>query len=644
MKYFARGMLIGLVAVLWIGSGISAETSDPNSPDQPKPALAFDSNAKSRNPELKLLRITPDGVDVPAGRQVVFQFDRPVVPLGRMARTAEEIPITITPAPRCEWRWLDTSALACQLKEADALSPATRYEVKVAPGIAADDGATMAKPVKHHFLTQRPRVKHTRFRQWRAPGWPKIQVTFDQPVSRSSVEKHLRFWLPKSRKSMALSVEPYARDREVPRYLPLPGENMVLDTTGAKSPKADDRPTEIKGEEARRIWVAAPKAEMNMDAEVHLNIAPGLVSALGPEPGVEKRTVVSFDTFPPFRFLGVRCTDQATHNSVVIPPKFKSTDALPETGVDRCVPLDTVALLFSAPVILEEVKAHVTLTPDLAGGRKDYDPWANEYSYSRLRSPHRKKNTYAVMFPELLKAFQRYTLQSDTAKFKDEFGRTLDKPMDMAFTTAHRDPHMVLLHPKATLEKQMDTEVALHVTNLDSIQIHHRVMTAEGLKTDLKTERPVADVEDVAFAMPLGIRELLNHPSGAVSGYLDSVPRIPYYDEEYFRFFAQVTPFQVHVKLGHFNSLVWVTDLATGQPVKDAEVSIYIDSYALSTAVTRLAEATTDAQGTCLLPGIETLDPKLQTWRYYYENSDNRLFVRVDKGGDLAWCPWMMIS
>ncbi|MDX1502342.1 MAG: hypothetical protein R3325_08250 [Thermoanaerobaculia bacterium] len=75
---------------------------------------------------LRLLRIQPSGEDVPPGSQVVFQFDRPVVPLGRMARDASEVPISITPDPGCEWRWLDRSALACQLAEERPLAPATR--------------------------------------------------------------------------------------------------------------------------------------------------------------------------------------------------------------------------------------------------------------------------------------------------------------------------------------------------------------------------------------------------------------------------------------------------------------------------------------------------------------------------------------
>ena len=87
---------------------------------------AFDSAAMNRNTQpLRIMRITPDGVDVPPGRQIVFQFNRPVVPVGRMERDASEIPITISPSLDCQWRWLNTSALACQLDEKSALRPAT---------------------------------------------------------------------------------------------------------------------------------------------------------------------------------------------------------------------------------------------------------------------------------------------------------------------------------------------------------------------------------------------------------------------------------------------------------------------------------------------------------------------------------------
>ena len=98
---------------------------------------------------LQVLRITPTGMDVPPGRQIVFQFDRAVVPVGRMERKASEIPITISPGLDCQWRWLNTSALACQLNEKSSLSPATRYKITMNPGLKSEDGATLALSLIH---------------------------------------------------------------------------------------------------------------------------------------------------------------------------------------------------------------------------------------------------------------------------------------------------------------------------------------------------------------------------------------------------------------------------------------------------------------------------------------------------------------
>jgi len=120
--------------------------------------MAFDSSNVSTDKELKILRITPKGNDVPAGRQVVFQFDRPVVPIGRMERDQKDIPVTISPLLNCEWRWLNTSALACQLREEDAMTQATEYEIVMKPGITAENGARLSREVSHSFTTTRPKV------------------------------------------------------------------------------------------------------------------------------------------------------------------------------------------------------------------------------------------------------------------------------------------------------------------------------------------------------------------------------------------------------------------------------------------------------------------------------------------------------
>ena len=79
--------------------------------------------------DVKIIRVTPSGDDVAASRQIVFQYNRPIVPIGRMERTSEEIPITISPPLACQWRWLNTSALSCNLGDKTQITPATRYTI-----------------------------------------------------------------------------------------------------------------------------------------------------------------------------------------------------------------------------------------------------------------------------------------------------------------------------------------------------------------------------------------------------------------------------------------------------------------------------------------------------------------------------------
>lgn len=53
-------------------------------------------------PSLQILRITPAGNAVKDLRQVVFEFNRAVVPLGEMKRSSKDMPITFKPQVNCE--------------------------------------------------------------------------------------------------------------------------------------------------------------------------------------------------------------------------------------------------------------------------------------------------------------------------------------------------------------------------------------------------------------------------------------------------------------------------------------------------------------------------------------------------------------
>ncbi len=582
---------------------------------------------------LNILRVTPKGNDVPAGRQIVIQFNRAVVPLGRMERRADELPISVVPKLNCQWRWINTSALACQLGEKDALQPAHKYRITINPGIQAEDGATIPKTYLHQFITQRPRVTYSRFSTWRSPGTPVIRVTFNQPVFQTSVEQHIYLMtgiIITDR--IPIQAEPDPNDRTAPQILPVPGESYALDFGKPLKQKSDDQLKKSQGVEARRIWLVLPKKELPLNTKFKLKVEPGLLSAEGPEKGITSRDLLEFYTFPELKFLGVSCQTNSKRD-ILITGAFST---LPQ----KCNPLARVALTFSAPVLPSQVKKHMKLVPDLAGGRTDYDPWANVYEYSHLNSPHHDGRTYNVYLPENLKAAQKYFLRIKPGTLQGEFGRILEKPVQMIFATDHRQPDYDLIHRTAVLEKKEKTEVPLYVTNMKSVTLNYKRLTPKDRRTQLSLQAKIPEAEDVAFGIPLGIREALGGQTGALYGRLSSNPHVKKSDYEN-ALFAQVTPYAVHVKLGHFNSLVWVTELATGKPVPGATVQIYKNRLIdLSKNSKTLAQGTTDKHGLATLAGTRTMDPQLDTFGYgWYSDDVDRLFVRVDKGGDMALLP-----
>lgn len=565
-------------------------------------------------------RITPTGEDVPSGRQIVIQFNRAMVPLGRMERRANEVAVRIEPALRCQWRWLNTSALACQLDAADALQPATAYQVTVEQGFAAADGGKLARTVQQRFITERPQLEQAYIHNWQGPGSPVLRLQFNLPVTQQSVAQALRFQSAQGH-SIGLTLGEVSTQRSTAtQWLPLPGEQLFI--------VASPLPAEAEQSSARRYWDVLPSQPLPTSAVASLQMQPGLVTPAGPLAGVEKRQALQFHTFPEFRFLGVRCQDEDDKAHRLTPPQAEQL----------CNPMRPVSLEFSAPVLSEEIRDHVQITPDLASGRQDYDPWQNQRSYSALGGAYEPGQSFFVYLPERLQARQQYHVAT-TSTLRDEFGRPLQNSLDIRFQTSPRPPNLTLMYSHAVVESQVDNDVPLTVTNLEHLDLSYSGLTSKGALPEQSVRLPVPQAPDIAFHLPLGLQQRLDGRSGAISGQLLPEPPVPGYRAQNYRFFAQATPFQVHLKLGHFNSLVWVTDLATGEPVADAQVQVYLDDYLqLEANPEALAEAHTDATGLVSLPGRQQLDPKLD-YQYQWEWDQPRLFVRVVRGEDFALLP-----
>lgn len=587
--------------------------------------LSLSSAYAQESKPLEILRVTPQGEDVIAGTQIAIEFNRPVVPVGRMDRTAEEVGVTVTPALQCAWRWVNTSTLACNLDGGHSMESSTTYKLDIEPGrIKTEDGAALTEAKSYSFTTIRPDITYYNFKTWRAATVPVIMVVFNQPVTKASVSDHL-----------------YFQETQMPRQM----VHVEAD------PDDTEAPVKIGNDEARRMWLITPRKALTANATgVALAIEPGIVSAQGPEVSVVKRDIVTFNTFPDFRFVGLQCSNNDGQDVLLEPGK-------PQTPEQLCNPMRPASLVFSVPVVRSEVSGNVSFSPDLGGERPGYNPWGDENrDWSRLGEPYRGSHFYTGL-PVGLKAAQKYVLTVPSKKpgvkaalsqllgkdvkegMQDEFGRTLMQPVKLEFSTNHRPPNYELVHKEAVLEKGVDSEVPLYVNNLQSYKLDYRRLNVLGVQTEQSYARTVPSPQDVQFAVPLGVREMLGDKSGVVYGHLSTDPQIPNYNRDYARLFAQVTPFQVHFKLGHFQSLAWVTDLATGQPVEGAQVLFYKDELSdLSVPEGNASGVMTDANGIALLPGTMAVDPEgtlAQAWR----EEDTRLFIRVDKGEDMALLP-----
>jgi len=174
----------------------------------------------------------------------------------------------------------------------------------------------------------------------------------------------------------------------------------------------------------------------------------------------------------------------------------------------------------------------------------------------------------------LLKAKADYQLSFDGGELDDEFGRQLGRDVSFVLSTSHREPRLTVRHRAAVLGQGVDCDVPVMVTNLNSVAVDSQRLTSQQRRQQISHSVSVPEARDIAFAHPLGLRDMVADASVAIFAQLTPDPLPPDFRKSQ-QLFAEGSPFQVHVKLGHFNSLVWVTPFADGKPDKDASVELF---------------------------------------------------------------------
>ena len=562
--------------------------------------------------KVALQRVTPEGTDVPNKQEIVFQFDKEMVPLGKMDRASADVKIKITPKLECQWRWLSRSALACKLDDKDRFKFATEYNISVAKIALPLDGIQLFHDEKYSFSTKRPSISYTGVETWTNATTPYFYIDFNMPVTKASVLASLQILDGNTKEffskiKIIKKVETDTENGQITEYL-------------------DDDSDPYT---SNNVWIVAPLSTLAPDKSYIISTLAGLITQEGPLKGEADNNLRQFHTFGAFKFIGINCTidgSRDTYNNVYF------------SEGKRCEPLSQIGFVFSAPVLKSTFASAVKMKPALNGGRKDYDPWGNSSDYSRLNSLHSQDETYTVWLPEYLKAYRDYRVWFDKNDFTDEFGRTLLKSDVTDFKTDHREARLRMTHSNVVLEKGVDSFVPIYATNLSNIKFHYNKTIA---KSNPETFKPkgvkvieTMNVEDIAYKTKARVRDALDGSSGAVYGEI-SASNIRYPS----RIFAQVTPFQVHAKLGHFSSLVWVSKFADAKPVEGARVTLYSGFLSDLHHLKRLPyRGVSDKDGLVHFVGTSEIDPQLNSLNWI-GRKDKRYFVKVEKDGDMALLP-----
>ena len=107
---------------------------------------------------LAVLRYAPEG-EVPMAPHLSVTFDKPMIAVTSQTEASQTVPVTLSPEPDGDWRWLGTRTL---MFAPDGRFPmATEYTVEVPAGTASANGDKLGEATSFTFTTPRRSCRAT---------------------------------------------------------------------------------------------------------------------------------------------------------------------------------------------------------------------------------------------------------------------------------------------------------------------------------------------------------------------------------------------------------------------------------------------------------------------------------------------------
>lgn len=494
-------------------------------------------------------------------------------------------------------RWIGTRGLV--FKPARPLPGATRFSVTVPSATKAVDGSTLGSDFAFEFATPRPRLVTSVPDNRPLRPNETLFLRFDQPVNADVLKASLE---------LRVEVPGEARWRTVPVSIcsaaPDWDPHSVQHSLEANYKELHGKP------DASRKWLeVTPSTALPSDARSELRIAKGLVSTEGPLP-TDAPISVGFRSFGPLRLVNLTCARQ---------------------NLGRCQAHRDFEAVLSNPVHSAEFRQHLKIT----GPKRSAKPNTGAPKTKRAMA-----TTHSLdLDPEYGDRF-RITL---LAGMTDVFGQKLTK--DVSVDLLVEEPYVSLSGlpvPQVEHESEpYDSDVESTAPSASNapkrprlrydleLGVTGHILEATGsAKSPLTQKLPVSAInvptyglhsntlpewstihwlngehESFAFrpfswisprvpkntraVQQLDLREVLRGASTGTAvvsliglGQLESQDTL-----------INVTDLGISAHMSRFGSVVWVTRLSTGEPVRDATVSAY------NAAGEVVCSARTDANG-----------------------------------------------
>ncbi len=579
--------------------------------------------------KLVVVGVTPFGNEVPVTRgEVIIEFNKRMVSLGQIDKELSDDPVEIKPSLWCKWRWTSPKQLTCT--HSDYLRDTTTYVISMGTSFESLDGSKLADDVELTFRTASLGV-HATYDTWRSPTQPIFDVIFTQPMSLTTVLNSLQIRNVQNSEIQRIKVlmspgsrYPWASDGRLFRqnedrsWRPASPneEEELLRFLGGEGTDMEHHKAGM-AEFASKEWAVEAMNPLEVGATYDLEVAPGAKSIFASEPTADTQRVASVEAFGSFEFVGLECINKKGkfEKHIVKSEKYKSRP------LRDCDPDAGISLLFSSPASQSDARTGVSISPKPEVFGKYPVHVQSRFYASPLNFLQRDglvriagteelwlRDTFDLddSFSKINLGYRfdgntTYKVEIEPETIRDVFGRTIEAPIEIEFRTSALKPRLFVDSP-VVIGPQVSPEVPMRVANLRDLSVQVATQLPTELGWSVKTNRHrLATATDQVIPIRLNLRDWLGESKNPFVALVtpSAIPRFG--DDPSARcIVGQATLYNVWARIGYTSSLVWVTDLVSGQVAQNVPVSL-VDS--LDNSQSPIKRVLTGSDGVAKLPG-----------------------------------------